>query len=100
MASRCDCCVDRKVESLDHVFSGEVASQLWQKAAREVGISVLTPRTWWGCVSQWFALAKRNSQRVCSLAFCLVLLPGSYGIDNAVCSWRVVWWQLIVSGGL
>ncbi|XP_042945753.1 uncharacterized protein LOC122279266 [Carya illinoinensis] len=50
--------------STDGCFSlaGEFASQLWQRVAREVGISVLAPTTWWGCVSQCFALAKRNSQ--------------------------------------
>ncbi|KAF5468901.1 hypothetical protein F2P56_013012 [Juglans regia] len=48
MVSRCDCCVLREVETVDHVLRlDSIAMQVWNMASIALGISCMEGRSWW-----------------------------------------------------
>ncbi|CAI9756903.1 unnamed protein product [Fraxinus pennsylvanica] len=65
LASRCDCCDTRQVETLDNVLnSGNIAKIVWKWASLALGVHYLEAQLWWTRVNRWFTRAKKVSQRV------------------------------------
>lgn len=58
MASACDCCVQRSQENVDHILStGEVASEVWNRACVALGFPFQRFLAWKNKVTNWFHYA-------------------------------------------
>ncbi|KAF5472990.1 hypothetical protein F2P56_009642 [Juglans regia] len=63
LASRCNCCQNGKVKSLDHVLcSGSIAQEVWKKAGVALGINCMPTSTWKARIILWLNCARRASQ--------------------------------------
>lgn len=64
LASRCDCCVSPRVETLDHVLgSGKFAQNVWRMVTVNFGVVELQGDTWEGRVSHWLSCAKKFTKQ-------------------------------------
>ncbi|KAJ0086550.1 hypothetical protein Patl1_07518 [Pistacia atlantica] len=79
LASRCNCCAQGHIETLNHVLcNGSIAAEVWKKAAIMLGMNYAQGLPWWLTVMQWFNGATKSSHRG-------VLL----GLIPSIISWRL-----------
>ncbi|KAG6627879.1 hypothetical protein CIPAW_15G160400 [Carya illinoinensis] len=63
LVSKCNCCDEAQVETLDHVLcSGVGARNVWNYFVGVFGIVLLQNRTWMGVVNVWWLRASTSSQ--------------------------------------
>lgn len=88
MASTCNCCLDRKLESLDHVISsGEVVNMVWKKAVEIMMVSNVVIESWKIKINRLFCGAKENSLK--GMLMRLILIIITWRLWNRRCKARM-----------
>lgn len=63
MVSKCDCCMGRGYEDINHVlFAGDFAQQFWRKCAQAFGFPFRENVAWKENMKLWFRRASKSSQ--------------------------------------
>lgn len=62
MVSKCYCCVEHKVETLNHVlWEGEEATKIWSYFAAICGVQTPSFQNWEGGMNFWWGRATSSS---------------------------------------
>ncbi|KAG2663424.1 hypothetical protein I3760_16G029200 [Carya illinoinensis] len=79
LVSKCDCCLVRHIEGLNHVLcTGDFTRHIWCMVTTQVGVQMGVFRTWNEQINFWFHRAGKSSQ------LCII-----FGILSSLISWQL-----------